>query len=431
MRKLIGTAVALAILAAGALYPQDIAGSWQGTLKAGRNFRLIVEITKGEHGVWNAMLYPIDEGPDPIRASSLTLEGSAVKLTVDATGATYEGTLSADGNSIKGTWKLAMPRPLELARATKETAWKRDASPHTIQFVAVDKDVKLEVLDWGGSGRPLVFLAGLGNTAHIFDDFAPKLAGRYHVYGITRRGFGTSSMPAPMAFNYTADRLGDDVLAVCAALKLEQPVLAGHSIAGEELSSVGSRHPERVAGLIYLDAGDGPAFYDSAHGDLRIDSLEVQKKLDVLFGVGSGDPKVLVKELIEANLPRLEKDLREMQKDLEAVPSQAAPSSRPSAPSPTAAIIAGEQKYTGFRGVPVLAIFALPHETPPNLKGKPAEAAARDARELETGGARMKAFGAGIEGARVVALAHANHYVFRSNEADVLREMNAFLAGLK
>jgi len=52
-----------------------------------------------------------------------------------------------------------------LARATKETAWTHDQSPHTIRFVTVDKDVRLEVLDWGGSGRALVFLAGLGNTA--------------------------------------------------------------------------------------------------------------------------------------------------------------------------------------------------------------------------------------------------------------------------
>ena len=43
----------------------------------------------------------------------------------------------------------------------------------------------------------------------------------------------------------------------------------------------------------------------------------------------------------------------------------------------------------------------------------------------------MKAFEAGIEGAHVAVLAHANHYAFRSNETDVLREMNAFLAGLK
>jgi hypothetical protein len=61
----------------------------------------------------------------------------------------------------------------------------RDESPHTVRFVSVDSDVKLEVLDWGGSGRALVLLAGLGDTAHVFDDFAPKLTSTYHVYGIS------------------------------------------------------------------------------------------------------------------------------------------------------------------------------------------------------------------------------------------------------
>jgi pimeloyl-ACP methyl ester carboxylesterase len=61
--------------------------------------------------------------------------------------------------------------------------------------------------------------------------------------GITRRGFGASSVPAS---GYDADRLGDDVFAVLDSLKLSKPVLAGHSMAGEELSSVASRHPERI-----------------------------------------------------------------------------------------------------------------------------------------------------------------------------------------
>jgi len=60
-------------------------------------------------------------------------------------------------------------------RPTPATAWK-DPATHTIQFVTVDKNVNLEVLDWGGSGQPLVFLAGLGNTAHVFDKFAHRLS---------------------------------------------------------------------------------------------------------------------------------------------------------------------------------------------------------------------------------------------------------------
>ena len=70
--------------------------------------------------------------------------------------------------------------------AQQSTGW-RDPSPHKLQFVTVDENVRLEVLDWGGSGRPIVFLSGLGGTAHVFDEFAPKLATDYHVYGITRR----------------------------------------------------------------------------------------------------------------------------------------------------------------------------------------------------------------------------------------------------
>jgi pimeloyl-ACP methyl ester carboxylesterase len=68
----------------------------------------------------------------------------------------------------------------------------QDPSPHRVLFVTVEKGVQLEVLDWGGEGKAIVLLAGSGCTAHVFDDFAPKLTHDYHVYGITRRGFGSS-----------------------------------------------------------------------------------------------------------------------------------------------------------------------------------------------------------------------------------------------
>src|ERR1700691_2564381 len=154
------------------------------------------------------------------------------------------------------------------------------ASGPSVQFVTVEPRVKLEVLDWvgpqdGSKARPLVFLSGLGDTAHVYDQFAPQFTSHHHVYGITRRGFGASSKPEPTDANYSADRLGDDVVAVIDALKLDRPVVAGHSIAGEELSWMGSRYPKKVAGLIYLDAGDYYGFYDQARGNSWIDMLEV------------------------------------------------------------------------------------------------------------------------------------------------------------
>ena len=195
---------ALATMFGTTLVAQNIAGDWQGTLKAGnQELRVVVAIDKSAEGNWNGTFGSIDQSPDwaartPI--DTITLQGSNLKFAIAGLRGSYEGKLSADGASVEGTWSQGRPLPLEFRRATPETAWK-DPSPHTMQLVTVDNTtntpVSLEVLDWGGSGRPLVLLAGLGNTAHIFDKFAPKLTATYHVYGITRRGFGASSAPSP------------------------------------------------------------------------------------------------------------------------------------------------------------------------------------------------------------------------------------------
>ena len=426
--------VALMVFTASLAYAQDISGDWQGTLEAGaQEIRLLLQIAKSDHGEWRAAMLSIDQSPDRgvgVPTTSFLLDGSSIRFAIGVIGGSYDGKLSTDGASISGMWTQGRPLPLEFRRATKETAWL-DPSPHRTQFIAVETNIKLEVLDWGGSGRPLVLLAGLGNTAHVFDKFAPKLSATYHVYGITRRGFGASSAPLPSGdAMYSADHLGDDVLAVLDALKLNRPVLVGHSLGGEELSSVGSRHPERVAGLIYLDAGYSYAYYDRSRGNLDIDLVELQKKLKKLQpGKGMQDPKTLVHELLETNLPGFERDLQQRQKELQVMPPALLAQASISMPEAAQAIQTGEQKYTNIP-VPVLAIYAVPHDLGP-LPGVDVTArAAFEASDEATTGEQAKAFESGVPSARVVRLPHANHYVFFSNEADVLREMNAFLGSL-
>jgi len=77
-----------------------------------------------------------------------------------------------------------------LAVAAQNSTTRLDSSVHQMRMITVEPNVQLEVLDWGGRGRPLVMLAGSGNSAHVFDGFAEKLTNRSHVYGITRRGYG-------------------------------------------------------------------------------------------------------------------------------------------------------------------------------------------------------------------------------------------------
>jgi len=365
---------ALLMMSSRAVFAQDLTGDWQGALSIGtQQLRLILHIDKADDASWKATLASIDQSPDRgarMPADTVTVAGTSFKMTVAALRGSFDGTIAADGNSIAGTWTQGPPLPLTLTRATPATAWK-DPSPHTASFVTAERDVKLEVLDWGGpsTGRTLVLVPGLGNTAHIFDVLATKLTARYHVIGVTRRGFGDSSAPAS---GYGADRLGDDVLAVIDALKISKPVLAGHSLGGEELSSIGSRYPERVAGLIYLDAGYSYAFYAP---------------------------------------------------DIEPFP--APPTT--SLPPIMQGIMSGRQNYTRIP-VPILAVYALPHDPGPTVSA--AMRAQTEANDVKAE-AQAKAFEVGLPTARVVRIPRANHYVFVSNEADVLREMETFIASLK
>ena len=119
------------------------------------------------------------------------------------------------------------------------------------QYVNIHPDISLEVVEWGGKGKPLVFLAGLGHTAHVFNDFAPRFTDKFRVLGITRRGFGTSTQAAT---GYCIDTLANDILIVLDSLRLEDVVLVGHSLGGDELTRLAAGHKGRLSALIYLDA---------------------------------------------------------------------------------------------------------------------------------------------------------------------------------
>jgi len=316
------------------------------------------------------------------------------------------------------------------AWAQTPSEWQ-DPSPHRIQFVNAQENVKLEVLDWGGSGRAVILLPGLGNTAHVFDDFAPKLTGAFHVYGITRRGFGASSAPES---GYEADRLGDDVLAVIEALKISKPVLAGHSLGGEELSSIGTRHPEKVSGLIYLDAGYSYAF-DNGKGMTTEAQNEAMKHPPPSGPVPLAADRASFAAFRDWNERTNGNHLPESEvRQLFAARPDGGVGLQRTRPKVPQDIVAGFTKYTEIRA-PILAIFAIPHSDPPWLA-----AAKDDVREKtqafnqQFGGLaekQVKAFEQGLPDAHVVRIANAHHYVFMSNEADVLREMRAFIARLK
>jgi pimeloyl-ACP methyl ester carboxylesterase len=298
--------------------------------------------------------------------------------------------------------------------------------------VTVDENVRLEVLDWGGSGRPVVLLAGGGNTAHVFDEFAPKLTARCHcnVYGITRRGFGASGFSAS---KNGVDRLRDDVLAVIDALKLNRPVLVGHSIAGAELSAVGTSHPDRIAGLVYLEAAY-PYAFDNGKGATMKEFQELKGPQPSTPG-DSDLASFRALEKWDAQVYGFRIPEAEFRQTWDST-SDGRPAKACDFPGSQMlmTIMMSPKRYTDIP-VPALVIFAIPHvqemwmskSTDPTVR----EAAKAYFTRIDALAKKQaKAFEDGVPTARVIRL-HGMHYIYLSNEADVQREIGTFLAGLK
>jgi len=306
----------------------------------------------------------------------------------------------------------------------------RDPSPHKVQFVTVEKDVRLEVLDWGGVGKPVVLLAGGGNTAHVYDEFAPKLAAHFRVYGITRRGFGASTYGASEA---DAARLGEDVVAVVRALGIKRPVLVGHSIAGAELSSVAAQHPDSIAGVVYLEAAY-PYAFDNGTGPTMKEFLDIHgpqapeprpEDLASFNALQKWDARVYGFRLPESEFHQT---------------WEAGPDGRPVKPREFQGsqvfmkIMASTKKFDKL-DVPSLVIFAIPHirETWMLESTDPAVRTAGDEYFVKLDALATKqaqVVRSSVPGTRVV-IQKGMHYIFLTNEGDVLREIRAFVDRLE
>jgi pimeloyl-ACP methyl ester carboxylesterase len=321
-----------------------------------------------------------------------------------------------------------MTNRIEMTKDPKPS-W-HDPSPHRIHFVTVEQGVHLEVLDWGGTGRNLVLLAGAGNSAHVFDDFAPKLATFSHVYGITRRGYGMSSHPDA---GYTEQRLAADALQVLDSLEIANPVMVGHSMAGGEMTELAAQHPDRLSGLVYLDAARDPNRDYSEIGkkmaSAHLHPITPDEPENNSFAAyrawqaarnGFALPESELRTMYETNPDGSKDKFTTDRKIFAAIGS--APHRR---------------DYQMVR-VPVLAIFALPasaakiilrtYEFNATDERAPIEEAftaiVNYIREDEKSIQKCKA------GVRVVELRGSDHYVFLASAPEAVAQIKAFLAPL-
>lgn len=134
---------------------------------------------------------------------------------------------------MSSTTSPALPRPL----------------PPGFRYSYVETSQGRMRLVWGGEGRPVLMIHGLGGSAEDFFDCARLLASRYLLIIPDMPGFGLSDKPdAPYSLDWFLEVLGE----LARGLGLERARWVGHSLGGLLVLALAARHPglvERVAAI--------------------------------------------------------------------------------------------------------------------------------------------------------------------------------------
>jgi pimeloyl-ACP methyl ester carboxylesterase len=313
-----------------------------------------------------------------------------------------------------------------LSWGPSQQVWK-DPSPHVVHFVEVEPGVKVEVLDWGGSGEAVLLLPGHGDTAHIFDEFAPHLTGDFHVFGLTRRGFGASAQPEQ---GYDLVTLVRDIVQTLENLNLKRVHLVGHSIAGDEITRFARMNPHRVGKMVYLEAA-----YD------RVEARQLEATFPKLPPAPEPTPSELASPAgVRAFVARTLILMPESEIRASRVFGPDGRFLRAATPDRILGAVANVVEHPNYESTraPVLSIYAVPR-TPVQLI--PAHKTSYEAGDLQTrqvldrifeiwkpaAKAQRDRFRRTVPHARVVELHGASHYLFISHPQSVLREVRAFL----
>jgi non-heme chloroperoxidase len=298
-----------------------------------------------------------------------------------------------------------------------------DKSPHREMFVQFN-GVKLEYLDWGGDGEALLFLPGLGNTAHIFDDIAPQFTSRFHVLGLTRRGYGKSDRPAT---GYDLNTLVEDLRQFLDALKIDHVILVGHSFAGVEMTRFAELYPDRVDKLVYLE---------SAYTFDQPGTIDLLGQIESLTPSPSPADRASFATLLQwfqKNRPgwndACESDLRNTR--IITSDGYSSHGSTPDSVEQALVKVASEshRDYTRLN-MPVLAFFA-DHRLDRFLaqaddaSRKKVEEIARSAKDWQR--KQIDQFKQDVKNSRVVELSDTDHFCFIQRQHEVVRQMRLFL----
>lgn len=125
------------------------------------------------------------------------------------------------------------------------------------QFVTLANGQEVHLRDEGPKDAPaIVLLHGSNADLSTWQPWTEALRGNYRVIRFDQIGHGLTG--AANDEDYSPDRFVENVALVADKLGLKQFVLAGNSMGGGIAMAYAAAHPDRLSGLVLVDAGGAP-----------------------------------------------------------------------------------------------------------------------------------------------------------------------------
>lgn len=138
--------------------------------------------------------------------------------------------------------------------ATNAQTTPQDLADPDGQFLDID-GVSVYIQGRGDAADPAVLLLhGFGGSTFTWrGTLDPLVEAGYYVVAMDLPPFGLSDKSA--ALDYSRTGLADLVIATMDEMGIESAVIVGHSMGGEVTAYLGTRHADRVRGLVFVSGG--------------------------------------------------------------------------------------------------------------------------------------------------------------------------------
>ena len=152
-----------------------------------------------------------------------------------------------------------------------------------------------------GQGPPVVVLHGLFGAGRNWLTVARRMSTEFSFILVDLRNHGRS----PHTQSMTYLDMVDDVLQLIDGLRLDRPILVGHSMGGKAAMTLALLHPEKIRRLINIDIG--PVSYPDRFAEmitamLSLDLSTISRRNQADDALSSAIPETSVRQFILQNL---------------------------------------------------------------------------------------------------------------------------------